>query len=520
MRSPIADRSRLDSFWNVDRVVNGVPAAAGAPEPDADRSYAMSADEFRRWGHEAVEWVARYLERVEDLPVGSTVAPGEIRALLPPSPPEQPEPFGAVLADLDRVVLPGITHWQSPKWFGYFQANASGPSIIGELIAAGLGTQGMLWSTSPAATELETHVLDWLVELLGLPDRFRSDGPGGGVIQDGASGATLCALLAARERAGWRDRLDRLVAYSSPEAHSSVLKGARVAGLHDDQLRLVATDEHQAMRADAFAAAVAEDRERGRVPFFAVATVGTTSTHALDPVPELAAVCREAGIWLHVDGAHAGSAAVAPELRFVNAGLDQVDSYCFDPHKWLFTNLECDVLYVADRAPLLAALSVLPEYLRNAATESGAVIDYRDWHLALGRRFRALKLWFVLRHYGAEGLRSTIRSHVRWAAELATWIAADPRFELVAPVPLNLVCFRHLGGDAVNQRLMDDLNASGELYLTHTRVDGRLALRMSIGQTATERRHVVDAWELIATRADQAAAAAGAAPDPRPGARR
>ncbi|MCU1352597.1 MAG: putative aromatic amino acid decarboxylase [Acidimicrobiales bacterium] len=470
---------------------------AGADRSVPDRSYDMSPDEFRRWGHETVEWVARYMERVEELPVRSTLAPGDVRALLPPSPPAHPESFDRVLADLDRVVLPGITHWQSPSFFAYFQANGSGPSILGELVAAGLGVQGMLWSTSPAATELETHVLDWLVELLDLPERFRSDGPGGGVIQDGASGATLCALLAARERVGWRDGLDRLVAYASPEAHSSVVKGARVAGLRDEQLRMVATDARGAMRSDALATALAEDQARGLVPFFAVATVGTTSTHAIDPVAELAPLCRAAGVWLHVDAAHAGSAAVCPELRFVNAGLDQVDSYCFDPQKWLFTNMECDVLYVADRAPLLAALSVQPEYLRNAASESGAVIDYRDWHLALGRRFRSLKLWFVLRHYGAEGLQATVRSHVAWAQELAGWIGSDPRFELAVPAPLNLVCFRVQGGDEANRRLMDDLNATGRLFLTHTRVDGRLTLRMSVGQTNVARRHVVAAWKLI-----------------------
>jgi aromatic-L-amino-acid decarboxylase len=457
----------------------------------------MSADEFRRRGHEAVEWVARYLETVEDRPVRSPVGPGEVRAGLAPSPPAAPEDFDRVWADLDDVVLPGITHWQSPSFFAYFQANASGPSILGELVAAGLGIQGMLWSTSPAATELETLVCDWLVELLGLPDRFRSDGPGGGVIQDGASGATLCALLAGRERVKGREAMDDLVAYTSSEAHSSVLKGARVAGLRDEQLRLVATDAAHAMDPDALARAVADDVAAGRVPFFVAATVGTTSSHAIDPVGAVAEAVAGTPAWVHVDAAHAGSAAVCSELRFVNEGLERVDSYAFDPHKWLFTNMECDVMYVADRAPLVAALSVTPEYLRNAASDSGQVIDYRDWHLPLGRRFRALKLWFVLRHYGAEGLAATVRAHVALARELAGWVAADPRFELAAPTPLNLVCFRHVGGDDVNQRLLDDLNATGRLFLTHTRLDGALTLRLSIGQTTTERRHVEAAWALI-----------------------
>lgn len=457
----------------------------------------MSPDEFRRLGHEAVEWVARYLEEVESFPVLSTASPGQVRGGLPASPPTRPEPLDTLFEDLDRLIIPGITHWQSPNFFAYFQANASGPSIIGELLASGLGVQGMMWSTSPAATELETLVCDWLVELLGLPPRFLSAGPGGGVIQDGASGATLSALLAARERVGGRDRLGDLVAYTSVEAHSSVLKGARVAGLRDDQLRLIATDSTHAMDPDALAEAVTADRAAGRVPFFCVATVGTTSSHAIDPVGAVADVLVGTDVWLHVDGAHAGAAAVHPDFRFVNDGLDRVDSYAFDPHKWLFTNMECDVMYVADRAPLIAAMSITPEYLKNAATDSGEVIDYRDWHIPLGRRFRSLKLWLVLRHYGADGLAATVGDHIAWAQELVGWIAADDRFELAAPAPLNLVCFRHRGGDEVNRRLLEDLNGSGRIFLTHTRLDGRFTLRLSVGQTNTERRHVVDAWSLI-----------------------
>jgi aromatic-L-amino-acid/L-tryptophan decarboxylase len=459
-----------------------------------DPGYTMTPDEFRRWGHELVEWVARYQERVEDLPVASRVAPDEVRAALPDRPPEEPEPWDEIVADLDRVILPGITHWQSPSFFAYFQGNASGPAILGELVSAGLGVQGMLWSTSPACTELETHVLDWLVDLLGLPASFRSSGLGGGVIQDGASGANLCALLAARQRAaGGRG----LVAYTSEEAHSSVEKGARVAGLVGDQLRLVPTDPTGAMDAAALALAVDEDLVQGRTPFLVVATVGTTSSHAIDPVAEIGRIARTRRLWLHVDAAHAGAAAVCPELRFVNDGLELADSYCVDPHKWLFTNLDCDAFFVADRRPLVAALSVLPEYLRNAASESGQVIDYRDWHLPLGRRFRALKLWFVLRHYGTRGLVHHVRSHVAWAQELAGWVDADPRFELAVPPPLNLVCFRHVGGDEVSERLLADLNASGRMFATHTRVDDRFCLRLSIGQTATERRHVEAAWEMI-----------------------
>ncbi len=469
------------------------------------RSFHMTPDEFRRRGGEVIEWIARYMEQVEDYPVRSPAAPGDVRAQLPPRPPEQPEPFDAVMADLDRIVMPGVTHWQSPNFFAYFPANTSGPSILGELLSAGLGVQGMLWATSPACTELETHVLDWVIDLLGLPERFRSAGvgsgregaSGGGVIQDSASSATLCALLAARHRAAPDNGLGGLVAYTSTQAHSSVEKGARVAGLPADRLRSIAVDDAFAMRPDDLAAAVDADVAAGLRPFFVCASVGTTSSTALDPVPAIAEVCERHGLWLHVDAAMAGSAAVAPELRFVNEGLEQADSYAFNPHKWLFTNFDCDCFYVADRSALIEALSVLPEYLRNAASDTGAVIDYRDWQVPLGRRFRALKLWMVIRHYGAEGLRHHVRRHVELTRELVGWIEADDRFELAAPAPLNLVCFRHVGGDEVNQRLLDTLNASGALYLTHTRLDGRLTLRLSIGQTHTERHHVVAAWERI-----------------------
>ena len=476
-------------------------------------SYRMSPDEFRRQAHEAVEWVARYMERVEDLPVRAQVEPGEVRAALAPSPPEHPEAWSAILADLDRVVVPGTTHWQSPNFYAYFNSNTSGPAVIGDLVAAGLGVQGMLWSTGPACTEVETLALDWLAELLGLPERFRSSGPGGGSIQDGASGANLCALLAARERAGGVARHADLVAYASSEAHSSVEKGARVAGFRPDQLRLVPVDPAtRAMRPDHLRACIDEDVAAGRIPFFVCATVGTTSTHAIDPVDEIADIALPAGAWLHVDAAHAGAAAVCPELRSIHRGLERVDSYCMDPHKWLFTGMECDAFWVADRAPLIDALSVTPEYLRNTASDSGAVIDYRDWHVPLGRRFRALRLWFVLRHYGAQGLRETVRAHVAWAQELAGWIDDDPRFERVGPTPLNLVCFRHRDGDDATEALLHALNESGRLFLTHTRVDGRYTARMCVGGTATERHHVEAAWGAITGAATTAGAAAPAAP--------
>ena len=458
-------------------------------------TFHMTPDEFRKHGAAVVEWVARYMETVEDHPVLSPVEPGDIRAALPDHPPEGPEPFAEVLADVDRLIVPGITHWQSPDFFAFFPANASGPSILGELLSAGLGVQGMLWATSPACTELESHVLDWLVELMGLPERFRSDGPGGAVIQHSASDATLCALLAARARAGVKGGdLSRLVAYTSTQAHSSVAKAVRIAGLAEDQLRLIDVDETYAMRPDQLATAMSRDWEAGFRPFFVVATCGTTSSLAFDPVAAIADVSSPMEAWLHVDGAMAGSAAVHPDHRWVNQGLERADSYAFNPHKWLFTNFDCTAFFVADRSPLIAALSILPEYLRNEATDAGTVIDYRDWHVPLGRRFRALKLWFVLRHYGASGLRHHVDRHVQLAQAFADDVDADPSWALAAPTALNLVCLRHVDGDERTMTVLDEINRSGEQYLTHTRLDDQAVIRVSIGQTHTERRHVDELW--------------------------
>jgi aromatic-L-amino-acid decarboxylase len=470
----------------------------------------MTPDEFRRHGAAVVEWVARYLEEVEAYPVLSAVRPGEVRDRLAPRAPEAPEPFEAILDDVGAHLLDGITHWQSPNFFAYFPANASGPSILGELLSAGLGVQGMLWATSPACTELETHVLDWMAELCGLPDRFLSRGPGGGVIQDSASSATLCALLAARQRAvAAGAELGQLRAYTSTQAHSSVAKAARIAGLGEDQLTFVGVDASHALDALALRRAMGADVADGLVPFLVVATVGTTSSLAVDPVAAVVEVARPHGAWVHVDAAMSGPAAICPEHRWVVDGFEGVDSLCTNPHKWLFTNFDCDCFWVADRRPLLDALSILPEFLRNAATESGAVIDYRDWQVPLGRRFRALKLWFVLRWYGAEGLRHHIREHVDLARSLADRVEADPRFVLAAPVPLNLVCTRLVAGDGATQRLIDQVNGSGRAYVSHTRLDGHLVVRLSIGATGTGRAHVDALWDLLDATADEAIAAVG-----------
>ncbi len=464
----------------------------------------MSSDQFREYGRQVVDWIADYYERIETLPVLSQVAPGEVRAALPDEPPEVGEPFDAVLRDLDEIILPGITHWQHPSFFAYFPANASGPAILGDLLASGLGVQGMLWTTSPAATELETQVLDWLVRLLALPESFLSSGAGGGVIQHTASDAALVALVAALHRvsAGATERVGvpagRYAVYTSAQTHSSVEKACRVAGLGTDALRKIDIDPATlAVRPSLLRAAMADDVQHGITPALVVASIGTTGTGAVDPVREVAEIAQEHGAWVHVDGAWAGVAAVAPEFRWLNDGLDLADSYCTNPHKWLLTNFDCSAFWVSDRGALVSALSILPEFLRNAASESGEVIDYRDWHVPLGRRFRALKLWAVIRWYGAEGLRAHIRNHVGLAQAFAEWVRADERFEVVAPHDLALVTFRLRAGDDATRALNEAANASGRIYLTHTVVDGKVALRLAIGARLTERRHVEAAWLLL-----------------------
>jgi aromatic-L-amino-acid/L-tryptophan decarboxylase len=472
------------------------------------KSHHMTPDEFRKFGRMVVDWVADYYEEVEKLPVLSRVEPGEIRDSLPADPPRKGEAFADILGDLNSLIMPGITHWQSPNFFAFFPANTSGPSILAELASAGLGVQGMMWTTSPACTELETHVMDWMADMLDLPGKFKSDSTGGGVIQDSASSASLCALLAARERINDFKSNEigcdgKLVAYVSSQTHSSVEKAVKVAGIGVRNLRRIEVDEHFAMRPEALADQIFADLNAGLTPFFACATIGTTSSNAMDPLPEIGKICRENGLWLHVDGAMSGTAALCPEFRFINEGLDLADSYCFNPHKWMFTNFDCDCFYVADRAALIKTLSILPEYLRNKATESGAVIDYRDWHIPLGRRFRSLKLWFVIRYYGVEGLRHHIRKHVELAQEFVRWVENDQRFELAAPAPLNLVCFCHKNGDGKTQAILETLNNSGDIYLTHTQLDGRYAIRICIGQTHTDNRHVEQAWQRICEVADK-----------------
>jgi aromatic-L-amino-acid decarboxylase len=471
----------------------------------------MTPEEFRRHGKQVIDWIADYLAHVESYPVMAQTAPGDVRGGLPSSPPEHGTGFDEILVDLERTVLPGVTHWQHPSFFAYYPSNTSGPAILGDLLSSGLGVQGMLWVTSPACTELESLTVDWLAELLGLPRHFRTDDRGGGVIQDSASSASLLAILAALHRVTDGDAArtgitGRYTVYVSSQTHSSLEKAARILGLGARNVRAVPIDPATlAMDAAALDEMIAEDLAAGATPVLVCASVGSTSTAAVDPVPAIGEVCRGHGVWLHVDAAYAGVAAVCPELRWVNDGVaEYADSYVTNPHKWLLTNFDCSVFWVADRVPLTGALSIQPEFLRNSATSSGAVIDYRDWQIPLGRRFRALKLWAVLRWYGAEGLRQHLRAGVAMATEFAALVRDDDGFALHEPQVLGLVCFRPnwpgLAVDAANgatTRLMESLNSSGDLYLTHTTVDGHVLLRMAIGGPATKPHHLHEAWQRI-----------------------
>ena len=461
----------------------------------------MHPDEFRRHGHELVDWMADYFARVGDLPVTPPVHPGDIRRRLPADPPATGEPFDALFADFREIIVPGMTHWNHPGWFAYFPGNNSPPSVLAEMLTATMGAQCMSWATSPAATELEQVVMDWLRRMLDLPDGFT------GVIQDTASTATLVALLSAREHAtagasgtrGLAATGTALTVYASREGHSSIDKGVQLAGYGLEHLRHIPGDRAFSLDPAALEGAIEADRAAGFTPACVVATIGSTSSTAVDPLAAIADICRRQGVWLHVDAAFAGAAAIVPELRHHFAGIEHADSIVLNPHKWLLTNFDCTAYYVRDVEALLRACRISPEYLRTAYDPE--VVNYRDWGLQLGRRFRALKLWFVIRSYGVEGLRAVIRRHVGLAQELAGWVAADPRFELMAPVPFSLVCFRwrpdgvdEAETDRLNERLLARVNATRRFHLTHTRLAGRYTIRLVIGQRETTRAHVEDAW--------------------------
>jgi len=469
----------------------------------------MTPDEFRTAGHELIDTIADYLDGVGDRRIVPDIAPGDVYAALPATAPANTVDFATLMADIERTVLPNLAHWQHPGWFAYFPANTSYASILAELLSAGVGVQGMSWVTSPAATEVETLMCDWMTDLLGLPAAFRSDSPtGGGVIQGSASEATLVSILSARWRAtGGQVNTDgdttRLVAYRTSQAHSSIDKGLRIAGIGEDNIRTVAHDASLAMDVADLERQITADRAQGLQPFFVCSTHGTTSTLAMDPTPAIADALARCGsgddqpsIWLHVDGAMAGIAALDSEQRWVNNGLDRTDSYCTNPHKWMGVNFDCTLYWTTDRHSLLGALSILPAYLRSAAADSGA-IDYRDWQIPLGRRFRALKLLFVLRLDGVEPIISMLRTHCTLADTLAARITDHPRLDLAAPTQLGLVCIRHVDGNAATDALIDTVNATGKYLVTRTEVDGTSILRVSIGARTTTAEHVDALWATL-----------------------
>jgi aromatic-L-amino-acid decarboxylase len=462
----------------------------------------MTPDEFRKHAHELVEWMADYMENVEAYPVKSQVKPGEIFDRLPDKAPANPESFDDFMKDFREIILPGITHWQSPNFFAYFPANTSPPSVLAEMLTSTLAAQCMIWETSPAAAELEEKVMMWLRDMIGLPADFE------GVIQDSASTATLAAILTAREKAtGFQVNSEgagklRLRVYCSAQTHSSVEKAVKIAGIGKNNLVKVGVRSNYSLDPEKLREAIKNDKEQGFVPCCVVASLGTTGTTAVDPLKEIGEICHEYGVWLHVDAAMAGTALILPEFRWMTVGKEYVDSFIFNPHKWMFTNFDCTAYFVKDAATLIRTFEILPEYLKTRTR--GKVNDYRDWGVPLGRRFRALKLWSVIRSYGVKGLQEKVRYHIEIASRLTEMIGKEPDFELLAPTVISVVCFRYKpeGKDeaqlnALNEKLNHLLNDSGKIYLTHTSLDGKYTLRMVTAQTNVTMTHVENAWHLI-----------------------
>lgn len=469
----------------------------------------MNAKEFREKAHSFVDWMADYIENIEQYPVKSQVDPGRIYGQLPGEPPSTGHSMDDIFRDFEQIIMPGITHWQSPNFFAYFPANSSYPSVLAEMLTATLGAQCMKWETSPAAAELEEVVMNWLKQMCGIPKNFH------GVIQDTASTATLVSVLTAREKVsnyqvnenGFTDQ-KKLRVYASEETHSSIEKAVKIAGLGRQNLVKIDVDDNFAMDVKALDAAIKKDIEAGFQPICVVATIGTTGSTAIDPLADIAGVTRKHNIWLHVDAAFAGTALLLEDYRWMIQGIEDVDSFVFNPHKWMFTNFDCSAYFVKDKTALLNTLQIVPEYLRTG--QQGKVNDYCDWGIPLGRRFRALKLWFVIRTYGVEGLKEKIRHHIFLANKLAHKIMVNHDFELLAPASLNLVCFRyHPEGiddeeklNEINQNLLQKINKTGKIYLTHTKLKGKYTLRMVTANTHLEDRHIEAAWEFITRTAN------------------
>ncbi len=463
----------------------------------------MTPDEFRKHAHELVEWMAGYMENVGNLPVKSSVAPGEIFEKIPDVPPQFPESFGLVMKDFNEIIMPGITHWQSPDFYAYFPANTSPASILAEMITSTLAAQCMIWETSPAAAELEEKMMIWLRDLIGLPKEFE------GVIQDSASTATLAAILTARENAtdfsGNTEGILKpgsLKIYCSTQTHSSVEKAVKISGIGKRNLVKIPVRNDFSMDPEKLREAITSDKINGFIPSCVVATILTTGTTAVDPIRVIGEICRENDIWLHVDAAMAGTALILPEFQWMLDGREYIDSFVFNPHKWMFTNFDCTAYFVKDAAKLIKTFEILPEYLKTRTR--GKVNDYRDWGVPLGRRFRALKLWSVIRTYGVEGLREKIREHISYAHKLSQWILKENDFEILAPVVICVVCFRYTPEgyneeelNALNEKLNHKLNDSGKLYLSHTVLNGQYTLRMVTAQTNVTLSHVENAWDLI-----------------------
>ncbi|MDP4290956.1 MAG: pyridoxal-dependent decarboxylase [Bacteroidota bacterium] len=464
----------------------------------------MDAKEFRRQAHLMVDWMADYLETVDQYPVKSQVEPRQIFNQLPSSPPEKGESMNTIFKDFQDVILPGITHWQSPNFFAYFPSNNSYPSVLGEMLTAALGSQCMMWETSPAAAELEELTMNWLKQMTGLPSSWE------GVIQDSASSSTLAAILSARERAsgftindqGFTSK-DKFRIYCSTETHSSVEKAVKIAGLGRTNLKKVGLDKQYALNPEALEQAIVQDMANGFSPMCMIATLGTTSSTAIDPLEKIAAICNKYNIWLHIDAAFAGTALLLPEYRWMIKGIEKANSFVFNPHKWMFTNFDCSAFFVKDKEPLLRTFEILPEYLRTSTR--GKVNDYRDWGVQLGRRFRALKLWFVIRNFGIEGLQEKIRFHIKLGQHFAQLVEKNTEFEILAPVHFNVICFRYIPEgekdmdrlNALNELLIRNLNKTGKIYLTHTRLGSKYTLRMVIAQTNVTKQNVDSAWKLI-----------------------